>query len=142
MSLALLELSATGVWFVVGAAVVALGVGLYRRATDGRARRVRGEAYAGPWADQLGSRATLVQFSSPICAPCRSAHRVLSALADELDGIAHVEVDVSERLDLADQFNVQRTPTVLVLDAAGLVRQRLVGAPTKAQALEALAGVR
>jgi thiol-disulfide isomerase/thioredoxin len=86
-----------------------------------------------------GDRATFVQFSSPICAPCRGTRRVLGAIADETTGVAHLDVDVSERLDLADRFSIQRTPTVLVLDAAGIVRQRLVGPPTRAQALTALA---
>ena len=133
--------SSAGLASVVGAIVIALGFGLYRRATDGRARRVQGELAAGPWAGRLGERATFVQFSSPICAPCRSTERVLSGIADETPGVAHLDVDVSERLDLADEFDIRRTPTVLVLDAAGLVRQRLVGPPTRAQALTALAAL-
>jgi len=130
-----------GLASVVVAIVLAISFGLYRRATDGRARSLRGAVVAGPWADRLGERATFVQFSSPICAPCRSTERVLSAIAEADAGVAHLDVDVSERLDLAEEFNILRTPTVLVLDAAGTVRQRLVGATTRAQAVAALEAI-
>ena len=81
-----------GARVVCAAIVLAVGFGLYRAATDGRFRgthRVRGAevplgaaaittAVAGtPWEGQLGERATLLQFSSAFCAPCRATRRVL-----------------------------------------------------------------
>jgi thiol-disulfide isomerase/thioredoxin len=87
----------------------------------------------------LGRRATLVQFSSAFCAPCRATRRVLERLVGTDDGVTHVELDVAERPDLGERFDVTVTPTVLVLDAAGTVVRRAVGAPTLAQARAAVA---
>ena len=67
----------------------------------------------------LGDRATLVQFSSAFCAPCRATRVVLDEVAGMVDGVAHVEVDAEAHLDLVRRLDVRRTPTVLVLDADG-----------------------
>ncbi len=86
----------------------------------------------------LGARATFVQLSSAVCAPCRSTAAVLGDVAGSETGVVHVELAAEERLDLVRRFGVLRTPTVLVLDAAGTVRGRFSGATTRAQALDAL----
>ncbi|WP_033424059.1 TlpA family protein disulfide reductase [Actinomadura flavalba] len=86
----------------------------------------------------LGERATLLQFSSAFCAPCRATRRVLGEVADMVDGVVHVEVDAEENLDLVRRLGVLRTPTVLVLDAAGTVVRRAAGQPRKADVIAAL----
>jgi thioredoxin-like negative regulator of GroEL len=53
---------------------------------------------------------------------------VLGAAADDLDGVRHVEVDLTSRPDLAGRFGILQTPTTLVLDASGSVRLRIGGA--------------
>ncbi|MBK9158314.1 MAG: thioredoxin family protein [Propionibacteriaceae bacterium] len=128
----------TGLWTLIVVVVVALGFGTYRRVTDGRGRAVTRATPVSEFEGELGEKATFVQFSSPVCAPCHATRRILGSLADERPGIAVVDVDVSERLDLAELHGVSRTPTVLVLDGAGVVRQRIVGAPTRVRALAAL----
>lgn len=75
----------------------------------------------------LGTRASLVQLSSPGCATCPQVRRVLHALAAERPGVVHVEIDAAERLDLARRLNVLRTPTVLVLGPLGELRARTSG---------------
>ena len=92
----------------------------------------------------LGRRATLVQFSSTFCAPCRATRRVLERVVATDDGVAHVELDVADRTDLSEALRVDVTPTVLVLDADGVVVRRASGAPSLAQARAAvtLAGSR
>ncbi len=88
----------TGAWIVVAAVVLASGLGMWRLATDGRFRGTHalrtpaasvmdGESVtvvAPAGADlvatvghALGERATLLQFSSAFCAPCRATRRVL-----------------------------------------------------------------
>ena len=86
----------------------------------------------------LGQRATLVQFSSAFCQPCRATRVVLGDVADMVEGVTHVEIDAESHLDLVRRFDVMRTPTVLVLDAAGRVRKRATGAPRKADVIAAL----
>lgn len=86
----------------------------------------------------LGERATLVQFSTAFCQPCRATRRVLAEVAGMVDGVAHVEVDAEERLELVRRLEILRTPTVLVLDAGGRVVRRAAGMPRKADVIAAL----
>ena len=89
-------------------------------------------------ADQLGERATLLQFSSAFCAPCRATRQVLGDVAATVPGVVHVEVDAEEHLDLVRRVGVQRTPTTLVLDARGREVTRAAGAPRREQVLSTL----
>ena len=155
----------TGLWVAVAAVAVALLFGTFRALTDGRFRgthTVRGVAAPAPhepepaeaatsagetaWsqlgpaaaAHGLGERATLVQFSSAFCAPCRATRRVLSEVAAVVPGIVHVEIDAEHHLDAVRRLGILRTPTTLVLDAAGREVARAAGAPRKEQVLTAL----
>ena len=82
----------------------------------------------------LGERATLVQFSSAFCAPCRATRVLLADIASRTPGVVTIEIDAEERLEL----NILRTPTVLVLDAEGRVTRRASGLPRRDQVMAAL----
>ncbi|MEV4759152.1 thioredoxin domain-containing protein [Micromonospora sp. NPDC049559] len=86
-----------------------------------------------------GVPATLVQFSSAFCAPCRATRRMLDEVSGLLPGVRHVEVDAESHLDAVRALDIWRTPTVLVVDADGRIVQRAAGVPTKAQVVAALA---
>jgi thiol-disulfide isomerase/thioredoxin len=86
----------------------------------------------------LGERATLVQFSTAFCAPCRATRVILADVAGLVDGVAHVEIDAESRLDLVRRLDIRRTPTVLVLGADGRIARRATGQPRKADVLAAL----
>jgi thiol-disulfide isomerase/thioredoxin len=86
----------------------------------------------------LGQRATLLQFSSAFCAPCRATRRVLAEVADMTEGIAHVEIDAESHLDLVRELGILRTPTVLVLAADGRIVRRASGQPRKVDVIGAL----
>ena len=151
-----------GVSVLVIAVVGAMAFGLFRAVTDGRFRgthKVHGaEEDATPtsaksepapqsllegtrWADDLGERATLVQFSSAFCAPCRAARRVLGDVADSTPGVVHIEIDAEHHLDVVRRLGILRTPTTLVLSPQGLEITRATGAPTRQQVLSALGAV-
>jgi len=105
-------------------------------AAPGGARRERlVEADLG---GPLGERATLVQFSSAFCQPCRATRRVLDEVSQAVPGVAHREVDAESNLELVRRLDVRRTPTVLVLDAAGGIVRRASGQPRKADVIAAL----
>jgi len=153
-----------GQWVLVVSVVLAGAFGSYRAFTDGRfagTHRVRGGA-AGPSTTEtrtetatetapvgplvghalsarLGQRATLVQFSSAFCAPCRATRRILTDIAETVPGVSHLEIDAEQQLDLVRRLGILRTPTTLVLDAAGREVSRATGAPRKEQVLAALA---
>jgi thiol-disulfide isomerase/thioredoxin len=105
-------------------------------ATDGA---VSGSVLAGtPYDAQRGERATLLQFSSAFCAPCRATRRTLADVAEQVPGVSHVEVDAEAHLDLVRSLGILRTPTTLVLDEQGREVTRASGAPKPAQVLAAL----
>ncbi|WP_234527389.1 MULTISPECIES: thioredoxin family protein [unclassified Streptomyces] len=87
---------------------------------------------------ELGERATLVQFSTAFCAPCRATRRVLDEVAGMVPGVVHVEIDAEKHLDLVRDLEVESTPTVLVLDASGRVVRRAAGQPRRVDVIAAL----
>ena len=89
----------------------------------------------------LGPQATLVQFSTAFCAPCRPTRQILAQVAGMVDGVSHVEVDAAERLDLVRRLRISSTPTVLVLDPQGAIVKRASGLPRKADVIAALGAV-
>jgi len=80
-------------------------------------------------ADELGTSATLLQFSKAACVRCPGVHRTLRSVADEHDGVLHLDVDVTDRPDIARHFVVSQTPITLILDRHGMVQSRLGGPP-------------
>jgi thiol-disulfide isomerase/thioredoxin len=109
-----------GLIVALGVLVGATVLGLLWRARTGRLRVVAGSS-VGP--------VTLLQFSSPTCAPCDRLRAVCETVASEVSGVRHVEVDVAESLDQARAYGVWRVPTLLVVDAAGQVVRRSSGVP-------------
>jgi thiol-disulfide isomerase/thioredoxin len=144
-----------GAWVLVDAVAVATALGLgwsltngvfrgtrqLRRASPsgGPSARPAASVLAGtPYDPRRGERATLVQFSSAFCAPCRATRRTLGDVARAVPGVAHVEIDAEHHLDLVRALGVVRTPTTLVLDAGGREVSRATGAPRAGQVLAAL----
>jgi thiol-disulfide isomerase/thioredoxin len=89
----------------------------------------------------LGERATLVQFSTAFCAPCRPTRQVLAGVAGMVDGVRHVDIDATTRLDLVRRLKILSTPTVLVLGPDGAIGKRATGLPRKADVIAALGQV-
>jgi thiol-disulfide isomerase/thioredoxin len=127
---------------IVAVAVLVLAAvgGLAWRWRDGRLKGAREQALTGAELGQpLGERATLLQFSSSFCAPCRAARHLLADVAAGTGGVTHVELDVADRLDLVRLLDVRRVPTVLVLGPAGQIARRASGVPRRDDVLAAVA---
>jgi thiol-disulfide isomerase/thioredoxin len=154
---------APGVIALIAALAVAVVTGLVWRRSNGRMRSIT--APGGPAAPApasaaraaaasaaepgplitgadlglpLGERATLVQFSTAFCAPCRPTRQLLAQVAGMVDGVSHIEIDAASRLDLARRLRISSTPTVLVLGPDGGIVRRAVGLPRKADVIAAL----
>jgi thiol-disulfide isomerase/thioredoxin len=124
---------------VVAAVALATALGLLWRARAGRVRSDGRElAEVASAHGDLGARATLLQFSTEFCSPCRATARLLGDLAGRRDGLAYVEVDLTDRPDLAQRLNILQTPTTFVLDARGRSRARIGGAPRLPELLATL----
>ena len=150
---------APGLIALAVALAVAVVIGLAWQRTNGRMRGVRGAtapvrrgAAGGQGRPRttapvltgaelglpLGQRATLVQFSTAFCAPCRATRRILAEVAGMVDGVAHVEIDAESHLDLVRRLDIRRTPTVLVVGPDGRIAKRASGQPRKADVIAAV----
>jgi len=146
-------MDSVGIAAVATVLVIGTVVGLWRRRTDGRLEPktpvAAVTAAGGEWLDAgllaaLGigpADATLLQFSSAFCTPCRAVRRVSSEVAALIPGVQHIEVDAESHLDVVRALRVWRTPTLFVLDAGGRVTKRATGVPSKPQLIAALGQV-
>ncbi|MFD1713641.1 TlpA family protein disulfide reductase [Amnibacterium flavum] len=119
---------------IVGLVVATTAAGVLWQARTGRARAARADLVVAAELGVdggFGARGTLLQFSGEFCSTCGPTRRVLRELAEGIDGVVHVDVDVTARPDLAARFNILQTPTTFVLDADGVVRSRFGGAPRR-----------
>ncbi len=89
----------------------------------------------------LGSRATLVQFSSAFCTPCRATRTLLDDVTADMADVAHVEIDAEAHLELVRALDIRSTPTTLFIDRNGNEVGRAMGAPKRAQVLAAIAAI-
>ena len=161
----------TGLLVLLLVLAAATAFGLWRRRTDGHFRGGRDEpadtethlptAEQSDWgeddhnphdlvrtrigaavpAEAYGERATLVQFSSAFCAPCRVARRVLGEVAEVVPGVTHVEIDAESQLETVRALGIRRTPTTIIVGPDGREVSRALGAPSKDQVIAALGQV-
>jgi thiol-disulfide isomerase/thioredoxin len=124
---------------VIGLIALAGVLGAVWRLRTGRAKAIdRGEVIDlerlqaiknGEPVTKFGKRVTFLQFSSETCSTCKQTARLFAELENTADDVLHIEVDITNRLDLAKKFHVLQTPTTLVLDHAGRITSRIGGAP-------------
>jgi thiol-disulfide isomerase/thioredoxin len=126
---------------IMAAAVLVLAAvgGFAWQRRDGRLKQAPQRMTVTDLGQPLGARVTLLQFSSSFCAPCRAARQLLADVAASTDGVAHLEIDVADRLDLVRRLDVRRTPTVFVLGPQGQIARRASGVPRRDDVLAAVA---
>lgn len=81
---------------------------------------------------------TVVHFSAPWCGPCDRVRRVVEQVCDDLDDVAHVEVDLDANPETARRYSVLSLPTTLIFDVDGRQRYRTSGVPNAADLRSAL----
>ena len=81
------------------------------------------------FADLTGDGVVLVDFYADWCGPCKMLEPTVEAIAAETDATV-AKVDVDQHQPLAQQFNVQGVPT-LVLFADGEAVEQVVGVQDK-----------
>lgn len=74
--------------------------------------------------NQLPNKPVIVYFTTPDCAPCKTVQRPALSRVSQLlgDALEVVEIDATQRPDLARQWGVMSVPTTFLLDARGEAR--------------------
>jgi thiol-disulfide isomerase/thioredoxin len=72
---------------------------------------------------------TVVHFSASWCGPCTQVRRVVDQVCDDLDQVAHVEIDMDANPAAARRLSVLSLPTTFIFDADGRQRYRTSGVP-------------
>lgn len=125
--------------------VSATGYGLWYQRTRGEFRRkktVNGpKLTAAIVGTELGARATMVQFSSAFCTPCRATKVLLEDMVKTLSDVRYAHVDAESHLELVRELDIRSTPTTLFLNHAGVEVGRAMGTPKRAQVHAALAAI-
>lgn len=116
-----------------GLVVVSTAVGLLTKRAEGRVKTTSIHTQISPedFDDTfvLGAHATLLQFSTEFCTKCPGTRKYLAQVANSAPGVAHIDVDITHRQDLAQKFKIMQTPTTFILDASGVVAGRIGGSP-------------
>jgi len=74
---------------------------------------------------------TVVDFSSPYCAPCKKVPPILEELESEFgEKVKFIEINVAEDNDLALEYDVFSVPTIIVFNS-GKEEERISGVPNK-----------
>ena len=125
--------------------VSATGFGIWYQRTRGEFRKkktVNGpKLTAAIVGTELGSRATMVQFSSAFCTPCRATKVLLEDMVKTMPDVRYAHIDAESHLELVRQLNILSTPTTLFLNRDGVEVGRAMGTPKRGQVLAAVAAV-
>ena len=102
--------------------IIGLGVGAYWLINQRMLARAKNNVYT--LFSALPNKPVIVYFTTPDCVPCKTIQRPalneVSALFGEK--LQVIEVDATQRPELAKRWGVMTVPTTFVLDARGKAR--------------------
>ncbi len=106
----------------IAAGIIFLGVSVYWLLNQRLLARAGNQVRS--LLNPLPNKPTIVYFTTPDCAPCKTIQRpALDKLSSLFgDGLKVVEIDATERPDLARTWGVMSVPTTFLLDSHGEAR--------------------
>lgn len=105
-------------------ALVIIGFGVFAYWCVNQRSLLKAQNNALSLFSRLPDKPVIVYFTTPDCAPCKTIQRpALNRLSSLMgDKLQVVEIDASQRPDLAKQWGVMSVPTTFLLDARGEAR--------------------
>jgi len=128
--------------------VLALGIAFGVWYTRSRGEFRKKKTIDGPKLDaktigvELGSRVTMVQFSSAFCSPCRATKALLEDMVTKMPDVRYAHIDAESHLELVRKLDIRSTPTTLFLNSDGIEVGRAMGTPKRSQVLDAVNAIR
>mgnify|MGYP000166676013 FL=1 len=129
----------TKLMLLLALVIIAVVVALVWKLQTGRSKKVAsgervdlaqiGAVKNGIPVTKLSTKVTFLQFSTDFCTFCPPTAKMLETLERSDPNVTHLEVNVTERLDLVKKYNILQTPTTLVLDKNANIISRIGGAP-------------
>lgn len=111
---------------VLAAGAALLSVALYRVFTAGvlARARIRSTHFDDLPLPSRPVKATLLYFTTPTCAPCKSVQRpAIQRLSERLGSdLEVIEIDAGLQPEVAGQWGVMSVPTTFILDSHGSPR--------------------
>jgi thiol-disulfide isomerase/thioredoxin len=113
-----------GILLRFGLAVGIIAVGIVVYWLFNQILLARAKNNLGSLLSPLPNKPVIVYFTTPDCAPCKTIQRpALDKLSSMFgDGLKVVEIDATERPDLAKTWGVMSVPTTFLLDSHGEAR--------------------
>lgn len=114
----------TEILFRLGLTLALVATGLFVYWLLNQCLLVRAQSQVHTLLGALPDKPLIVYFTTPDCAPCKTIQRpALSKLLSLAgDRVQVVEIDATQRPDLAKQWGVMSVPTTFLLDARGEAR--------------------
>jgi thiol-disulfide isomerase/thioredoxin len=108
--------------FGLAVGIIAVGIAVYW--LFNQILLARAKHNLGSLLNPLPNKPVIVYFTTPDCAPCKTIQRpALDKLSTLFgDGLKVVEIDATERPDLAKTWGVMSVPTTFLLDSRGEAR--------------------
>ena len=105
-------------------AIVIIVIGIFGYWLINQRLLVRAKSNIFTLFSQLPNKPVIVYFTTPDCAPCKTVQRPALNRVTQLmgDSLQVVEIDATQRPDLAKQWGVMSVPTTFLLDARGEAR--------------------
>jgi len=107
-----------------GLAIVIIGLGAFAYWMVNQRLLVRARSNVFTLFNTLPDKPVLVYFTTPDCAPCKTIQRpAINRVSHVLgEGLEVIEIDATERPDLAKAWGVMSVPTTFLLDPRGEAR--------------------
>jgi len=105
-------------------ALAIIGVGIFAYWLLNQRLLVRAKSNIFTLFSQLPNKPVIVYFTTPDCAPCKTVQRPALSRVSQLlgDSLEVIEIDATQRPDLAKIWGVMSVPTTFLLDARGEAR--------------------
>jgi len=105
-------------------AIVIVGFGIFAYWCVNQRLLLKAQNNALSLFSKLPDKPAIVYFTTPDCVPCKTIQRpALNKLSNLMgDKLEVVEIDATQRPDLAKQWGVMSVPTTFLLDARGNAR--------------------